>query len=181
MEKKNYARQKAKKIVGTITLAMLDIICTIPEAMVGAFLHQNDVLRKMDSCEGEFNSSTLNYLNNLIRSGYVETQIVDGNKSVRLTVKGKIKMLESKNNNDQDGKYRYVSYDIPETMKRQRDQFRRVIKRIGFRQLQKSLWVCPFVKADQIDLVLDNLKIRPYVAYLVVDYTNIDVYVDGLF
>ena len=173
--------KRAKEIVGTITLAMLDIICTIPEALIGAFLHQNDVLKKMESFDGEFNSSLLNCLNNLIKSGYIERQVINGNKSIRLTTKGKIKTMESVSNCQTDGKNRYISYDIPETMTRERDQFRRTLKRIGFRKLQKSLLVCPYVKADQIDLVIDELKIRPYVAYLVVNRTNIDEFVNKLF
>jgi len=42
-----------------------------------------------------------------------------------------------------DKKWRIVMYDIPEDKRRARDQVRRLIKQLGFVQLQRSVWVHP--------------------------------------
>ncbi|PIZ27831.1 hypothetical protein CO019_00850 [Candidatus Berkelbacteria bacterium CG_4_9_14_0_2_um_filter_42_30] len=129
----------------------------------------------------EYKSLPVNYLNGLIHRGYLETKIEKGQKSVRLTHKGKIRQLEGDKNDKKDGKWRFLSFDIPEQRSGDRDQFRRSIKRIGFKLVQKSLWVCPFVRADQVDLIIDELKIRQYVAYIISDKTDIENYLNRIF
>ena len=178
MEKES--KEEAKRIFGEITLSILDIICSIPGALVGSFIDQKTILRRMNISK-EYKSLPANYLNGLIQRGYLEVKTENGQKSVRLTHKGKIRQLEGNKNDKKDGKWRFLSFDIPETRSRDRDQFRRSIKRIGFCQVQKSLWVCPFVRADQIDLIIDGLKIRQYVAYIISDKTDIEDYLNGIF
>lgn len=177
---KKESKEEAKRIFGEITLSILDIICSIPGALVGSFINQKAILRRMNISE-EYKSLPVNYLNGLIHRGYLEVKVKNGQKSVRLTHKGKIRQLEGNKNDQKDGKWRFLSFDIPEIRSRDRDQFRRSIKRIGFRQVQKSLWVCPFVRVDQVDLIIDELKIRQYVAYIISDKTDIEDYLNRIF
>ena len=85
-------------------------------------------------------------------------------------------MLENDENCNSDGRWRIISFDIPENIRNKRNSFRRIIKRIGFKQIQKSLWICPYNKADQIEFVVDELKINQYVAYFIVEKTDINDY-----
>lgn len=103
------------------------------------------------------------------------------NNSIQLTNKGKIKLIEESGNYNTDGKWRMLSFDIPEDLRKKRNQFRRSIKRIGYKQAQKSLWVSPFVKADEIDLIINEQNLGKYVAYLLVEKTDIDSYLKNLF
>ena len=113
-----------------------------------------------------------NHVRSLERRGYI---IVDRkNDSVRLTNKGKIKLIERVGDFKLDGKWRMISFDVPEKLRVKRDQFRRSIKRVGFKQVQKSLWACPFVHADQVDLIISELDLKDFVAYLRVDKTDIE-------
>ncbi|MEM6997918.1 MAG: hypothetical protein AAF413_03335 [Patescibacteria group bacterium] len=43
-----------------------------------------------------------------------------------------------------DGKWRIISYDIPESDRMLRNAVRRLIKDLGMKQLQRSIWVCPY-------------------------------------
>lgn len=186
MNQKNKSKKSQKnnsetvRIFGEITLTLLDIICSVPDALVGSFLDQKSILQKMEYT-GEYKSQLVNYINGLIQSGYLEPKNRDGIKSVRLTKKGLIKHIENSNDCSTDGKWRFISFDIPEDLSRSRDQFRRSIKRIGFRQVQRSLWVSPYKKADQIDIIINELKIRKYVAYIISDNTDIDNHLNRLF
>lgn len=90
-------------------------------------------------------------------------------------------MLEDPNEKRIDGKWRMLSFDVPEKLKTKRNSFRSAIKRIGFRQVQKSLWACPFVKADKIELAVKKYRLEKYVAYLIVSKTDIESYLKVLF
>lgn len=54
-----------------------------------------------------------------------------------------------------DGKWRVVIFDISQLKKIQREAFRGKLKELGFRPLQKSVWLHPFDCRDEIDLLKD--------------------------
>ena len=113
------------------------------------------------------------------KRGYIK--IDTKNHSIELTNKGKIKLIENTVDEKTDGKWRMLSWDIPEHLSSKRRQLCQSIRRIGYKQVQKSLWACPFAKADQVDLVITELNIKKYVAYLRVDKTDIESYLLKLF
>lgn len=173
-------KKATKEKFAEITFTILEIIARTPEALAGAFLDHKSLNRRFGG-EREFLSDRLiQHLRNLSRRGYIETKIINGSNSVRLTTKGKIKNLENPKNKKSDGRLRIISYDIPEDFKTKRQQLCRTLRRIGFHQLQKSLWVCRYIKADEIDLVIDELKIRKYVAYFIIAKSNIDDYISRI-
>lgn len=79
----------------------------------------------------------------LRKKGYIETQ-KDGRKLLlKLTEKGKETVILKKLLEDKkwDGKWRIVIFDIPEKHRKVRNTLRGQLKRWGFIQLQKSVWV----------------------------------------
>lgn len=54
-----------------------------------------------------------------------------------------------------DGKWRLAIFDIAQLKTLMRDAFRTKIRELGFRPLQKSVWVCPYECQDEIDLLRD--------------------------
>ncbi|MFA5157566.1 MAG: hypothetical protein WC451_00020 [Patescibacteria group bacterium] len=118
-------------------------------------------------------------LHSLERRGYIK--INRKFRSVELTNKGKIKLIENSIDEEVDGKWRMLSWDIPEKLAIKRRQLCRSIRRIGYKQVQKSLWACPFARADQVDLVISEYGLQDYVAYLRVDKTDLDKYLKQLF
>lgn len=120
-----------------------------------------------------------NNLKSIERRGYIK--IDRKSNSVELTAKGKIKLIENSSENVIDGKWRMLSWDIPEKYCNKRRQLCRSIRRVGYKQVQKSLWACPFVKADEVNLIISELGLQKYVAYLRVDITDIDEHLSRLF
>lgn len=111
----------------------------------------------------------------LKRNKYIH---IDSSDSVRLTGKAKLRIIDKiSETKDCDGKYRLISFDIPETKKRNRNNFRRAIKRIGFKQVQKSLWVSDRNVADLVDLAIEEYEVDDYVAYFMAERSNIDKYI----
>ena len=89
-------------------------------------------------------------LYSLERSGYIEKQGKYNKSSYRISQKG-IERLERLTFEDYkstlsqkwDGHWRLVMYDIPESLKDARYHIRRLLKELGFQQLQLSVWIHP--------------------------------------
>jgi hypothetical protein len=98
----------------------------------------------------------------LRRQGLIETRM-DGNQiHISLTEEGRKKAghfqindLKIKKPKTWDGKWRIVIFDIVELKKRHREAFRGKLKELGFRLLQKSVWLHPFDCEAEIDLMGD--------------------------
>lgn len=106
--------------------------------------------------------------------------LADGD-SVKLTNKAKIKLIDKYTaKNKSDGKKRLISFDIPEIKRYQRDNFRRAIKKMGFVQIQKSLWACDQNLGELVEIAIKEYKVGNYVAYFVVDNSNIDKHINRI-
>ena len=62
--------------------------------------------------------------------------------------------------------WRVVAYDIPNFRKYERDYFREKLISLGFKKIQKSIWVLPYKCREEIMVLAHTLKISPYVIYL---------------
>jgi DNA-binding transcriptional regulator PaaX len=114
----------------------------------------------------------------LKRRNYI---VFDEGDSVKFTDKAKIKLIDKfVSINPADRKRRLVSFDIPETKRRQRNAFRQSIKQMGFRQIQKSLWVCDRNTGDMVEVASKEFGVDEYVAYFVVESSNIDKYINRI-
>ncbi|PIS07775.1 hypothetical protein COT78_01820 [Candidatus Berkelbacteria bacterium CG10_big_fil_rev_8_21_14_0_10_43_13] len=117
---------------------------------------------------------------NLKRQKYIEE--VGEDHSIILTDKAKIKIIEKmieKSKNDRQ--IRLLSFDIPERLHVQRDYFRRAIKRIGFRQIQQSLWAIDRDVSEAVETVIKYYKLEDYVVYIIAEKTNIDLMIKNIF
>lgn len=113
----------------------------------------------------------------LKRSGYV---LFEGD-SIKLTNKAKMKMVDKIAAKFSDSKkYHLVSFDIPEVNRVGRNQFRRAIKRMGFVQIQKSLWVCTKNIGDLVEAAAEEYNVSDYVAYFVSENSNIDEHISEI-
>ncbi len=71
-----------------------------------------------------------------------------------------------------DRKWRVVAFDIPEQYSELRDKLRYVLKRVGFVQLQQSVWVFPHECRVLVDLLKQNSGLSKYVLYGVLEYVE---------
>lgn len=62
-----------------------------------------------------------------------------------------------------DHKWRIVLFDIPEEKRIGRDALREKIKKLGFTELQKSVFIYPYPCRKEIDIVLKFFKIKKFV------------------
>jgi len=85
-------------------------------------------------------------ISNLKKSPYFDFK----NNKFCLTRKGRIEIVrnvikEKRNKRMKwDGKWRAISFDIPELNRRERAFLRNELRWIGFKELQKSIWIFPY-------------------------------------
>ena len=68
-----------------------------------------------------------------------------------------------------DGRWRIVTFDVPERLRGIRSRLRMMMKSVGFIQLQESVWVYPYDCEEFIALLKAELKIGRNVLYIIAD------------
>lgn len=120
----------------------------------------------------------------LKRRGYIKaTTNKDGVCNYKLTEKGRLKIIKAKikllhfrqrRNKKWDKKWRILIFDIPEERRGFRDIFRVQLKLLGFKQLQKSVWICPFEMEKEFQKLIERYKLKKNIVTMVVDQNHID-------
>lgn len=97
-------------------------------------------------------------------------------KGYELTNKGKsrLNMLEFEMLQQTaiwDKTWRLVIYDIPEENRKARDTVRRLIKRLGFAQLQQSVWAHPLPCLDEFQQIRDSYGVQNHILLIETPHT----------
>ena len=80
-----------------------------------------------------------------------------------------------------DGKWRIIIYDIIELRRGLRDRLRQQLQFIGFKQLQKSVWIFPYACEELIILLKADFKIGKDILYIVAEDIENDRHLRKLF
>lgn len=112
----------------------------------------------------------------------------DGSSSIILTEKGETRALTYQIDEIKipamqrwDKKWRVILFDIPERHKKARDALSRSLKRMGFNQFQKSVFVHPFECKNEIDFVIEFFSLRPYVRIITAEHIDNEVHLKRYF
>lgn len=104
-------------------------------------------------------------ISNLKRSGYIMIKEIKDKKRLYLTSKGRVEIIKNifkqkaMKEKKWDGKWRAIIFDIPETSKKDRDFLRRELAWIGFKELQKSVWLYPYEIEKELKALLELWKV----------------------
>lgn len=174
-----------KKIKTNQIVEVIDFMLSIPESIADGFLkdHFKQALFKMPRERILSTRKISDIFHQLKRGGYIEIVHNDnGTESIRFTNKSRLAVIDQYSSRaEHDSINRFISFDIPERLRVNRNHFRRVIKRLGFKQIQKSLWVCNKQVGEMVELAAKEYKINDYVIYIAADKTNIDTAIHRLF
>jgi len=61
-----------------------------------------------------------------------------------------------------DGKWRMIFFDVPEKKRRYRDELRSMLRIIGFKEFQKSIWIYPHRVPEFLKEILFEENIKQY-------------------
>lgn len=159
-------------------ITLLNAVCEDAIDEMSAFLTYKELHKRV--WHNKTGSQSLSKaINNIKRSGYLEVVEKDNQKAVRITNKGRLKLLQPVIDKQWDGRWRLVAFDIPEKNRKKRRGLRNALKSIGFIQMQKSLWICPYDVSEEIEKIIDLLDIEECVDYFIADaITNKDKYLN---
>ncbi len=157
--------------VGSLEKGILKIVlrvknCELPNKYDETFI---DILKTARQ-KFEFSNTT----KRMVKKGLLKYISKDGEVGVILTSKGKkiaqeylledIKLI--KKQTVWDNKWRMVMFDIPEKKKRIRNLIRFHLKRIGFTQIQGSVWIYPFECEEIVTIIKNNFHFDDEIIYI---------------
>jgi DNA-binding transcriptional regulator PaaX len=127
----------------------------------------------------------LNFINGyqlmryLRKNELLEEVITKKGTFYQITAKGKKKLLKAELDNINiekpkkwDGKWRIVIFDIPEKHKIARNYLATKLRELGFKQVQKSVYLIPYECTEEIERIRCYYQIRDYV--LIITTTEIE-------
>jgi len=95
---------------------------------------------------------------------------------VKITEAGKTKILKYaleeltiEKQTPWDEKWRIVLYDIPNQSSVNRDHLRKILKTLGFLEIQKSVYLTPFPCEDQIDFLKSIFGLDKYIKLIIAE------------
>ena len=171
-------KTRIKKVAKTATITILDAILGIAESLtlIGASRRELYSVLQGENVSKWTVENICRSLQSLKQRGYIEIINDEHGGSIHYTDRAKLKMVDkiAEKMPKDNSMLRFISFDIPEQLKSQRDHFRMIIKRLGFKQVQKSLWVSNKNVAKLVELAAEDLKIADFIIYIVSTKTNID-------
>lgn len=133
-----------------------------------------DVPKELERC----NLQMFEYgLHRLFRDKYITMRDYgNGRYEALLTPEGRnlaegfsLESLQIKKPDKWDKQWRIVFFDIPERYKRKRDTFRCHLHRLGFREIQRSVFAHPYPCGEEIVKIATYYKLLPNIHYAVAD------------
>lgn len=127
-------------------------------------------------------------IRNLYRSKMIKSkENSDGSCTILLTDKGRLKALTYHfgkmkiEGGKWDGKWRMVVFDIPERIRAGRTALREKIRKLGFYELQKSVWIFPYKCKDEIDFIVEFFGLRKYIRFCVLESIDNELHLKKIF
>lgn len=130
---------------------------------------------KFPDWEDYFPSRVERVVKRLERKGLVARKKAGDGIKLTLTEEGKkTAWLENLENFEPkkgkwDGKWRIVIFDVDESRKKKRNLLRKYLKRLGFWQIQKSVWINPFDCGKEVKYLRVVLGIDSEVRWVVAE------------
>ena len=131
-----------------------------------------EIYRKYRKRYGRIKFSKFIYY--LKKKAYIEAKAWEKRGGVMLTQKGVDKILRSREATSRlkkrgDKRWQMVVFDIPEKYRGQRDIFRHKLKFLGYRQLQRSIWVSPYDVVKNTKEIITGLNLEDEAKLFIID------------
>lgn len=120
---------------------------------------------------GVSNPAARSTLSRLTRQGWLRAQRRGRHSFYALTLKARHLLEEGTHRifeprpKQWDGQWRVVVYSLPEKKRHLREALRRRLSFLGFGALAPGTWISPHDRQAEIDALVNDLNVRPYVQY----------------
>lgn len=99
--------------------------------------------------------------------GFLEEIEIKGEKWLKITPKGRLKLIKKRIKGEWDGFWRIVAFDIEETRKKTRDVFRSKLAELNCQPIQKSVWITPTDITAELEDLIELLNLENNVDYFI--------------
>lgn len=190
MEQKKFSRSKIGPVGQKVLLLLMAGVALGLSGRPDKYFRVIRSARKEWKKINRINNRSLHQtIKNLYRSKLIEwRENKDGTLTITLSENGKKKAfrynfteMEIKKPLRWDKVWRMVIFDIPEKFKRGRDALSAKLKELGFYSMQKSVFIHPYDCKNEVDFIVENFNLRPYVRFLIVKETDIDLHLKTKF
>lgn len=127
-----------------------------------------NLLRLLAHTIGTSTDKTLRAIRYAKNRGWITFRDIPGGVEVALTRSGRLRWqkieLDTPLYDERwDKKWRLVLFDIPIGLRQNAFAFRTALKRLGFKQIQQSVWLTPYHCETQIAFLRQSYNIKPFV------------------
>ncbi|MFA5158358.1 MAG: hypothetical protein WC451_04220 [Patescibacteria group bacterium] len=175
--------RKSSKLTNNIKVFTSDLLKHLifaTENILAASLSKKRAYKIFNELYGfETKTSCSKWLNNLRSQGYI--RYFRSSNSVEFTTKTKIKLAKVIANRMQSTSvYCFFSFDVPERLKGNRNKFRKSIKDLGCKQVQRSLWVTNKDIYNLVQQIAEEYKVQEYIISIISTKTDVDKTIENL-
>jgi len=115
----------------------------------------------------------------LKKQGYIKIKDLENKQGVLLTKKGMKKVLKTKIKmkkvkKRKDGKWIMLIFDIPEKERKSRSLLRETLNFLGYKMLQRSVWVCPYDVLGETEDFIQRNSIDSYIKLFLIKEVEIN-------
>lgn len=163
-----------------IKLVSKEILMLLADITVGVDYIFSKGYKKRRFVEDYFNdrgvdrSRLVDKISRLKRNGLIRCFVERKKEYLEITDKGIknikkafLEMIEIDHSKKWDGKWRIIIFDIPEKERGARDGIRSKLYSLGFKQIQKSVFVYPFECSKEIFYICNYYRARKYIKYMI--------------
>lgn len=169
----------ALQVIGAV--AVIAVVAVAPG--MGLVFKKLGVYRNLST------SYTPTLLGRLKKKGYIVFEDVNGRRCARLTALGRSRLREyqeelarkPQTQKKWDGKWRIVTFDIPEKLRKNRDQIRYELREAGFVLLHKSVWVTPYPCEEFVALLKADRHVGKSLLYIVAEHVEYGNHLQKIF
>ena len=95
------------------------------------------------------------------------TSVIINDAGLKRTLRFNLDKLKLKNPGRWDGLWRIIIFDIPEKYKRARDAFAVKLLDLGFKAIQRSVFVYPHDCKEELDFITEVFELKPFVRTII--------------
>ena len=134
---------------------------------------QNPVFEKYRKQKGRNSFAKLVY--NLKRNGYIKVEGLRAKKAIMLTKEGLDKVLRASfkmgaRAERKDGKWIMLIFDVPQKYNKSRELLRSVLRNLGYKMFQQSVWVTPYDVSEKTEKALQYYSLEKFVRIFLIEH-----------
>lgn len=110
----------------------------------------------------------------LKRKNYIKIKNLENKQAILLTKSGMEKAITAsfklgEAQKRKDGKMIMLIFDIPQVRKKARDLLRSILKNLGYKLFQQSVWITPFDVSEKTESLLQTHNLDKYVKIFLIE------------